>query len=141
MFCGAILGLTRGTGITDIVAAGLQSVCYQTRDLQECMLDDVAINCANLRVDGGMVSNNWVMQFLSDMLGVKVDRPRVLETTALGVAYLAGLHIGWYESLDEISELWHCERTFAPEMAEEQRERLYAGWLEAVERVKSDGGH
>ncbi|WP_176493401.1 glycerol kinase GlpK [Cobetia sp. 5-25-4-2] len=138
---GAILGLTRGTGITDIVAAGLQSVCYQTRDLQECMLDDVTINCANLRVDGGMVSNNWVMQFLSDMLGVKVDRPRVLETTALGVAYLAGLHIGWYESLEEISELWHCERTFAPEMAEEQRERLYAGWLEAVERVKSDGGH
>ena len=83
------------------------------------MLDDVTINCANLRVDGGMVSNNWVMQFLSDMLGVKVDRPRVLETTALGVAYLAGLPVaGWYESLRAVSELWHCERTFTPEMAE-----------------------
>lgn len=138
---GAILGLTRGTGITDIVAAGLQAVCYQTRDLQECMLRDVTINCANLRVDGGMVSNNWVMQFLSDMLNVKVDRPRVLETTALGVAYLAGLHIGWYESLEQISELWHCERTFSPQMDEAQRERLYSGWLEAVERVKSDGGN
>ncbi|SDK88198.1 glycerol kinase [Modicisalibacter muralis] len=133
---GAILGLTRDTGIAEIVAAGLQSVCYQTRDLQECMNDDIAVSNGTLRVDGGMVINNWVMQFLSDMLGVPVDRPSVLETTALGAAYLAGLSIGWYESLDDIARLWHCERSFEPQMQEAERERLYRGWLDAVARVK-----
>lgn len=133
---GAILGLTRDTGIAEIVAAGLQSVCYQTRDLQECMNDDIAVSNGTLRVDGGMVINNWVMQFLSDMLGVPVDRPSILETTALGVAYLAGLRIGWYESLDDIAQLWHCERSFEPQMQEPERERLYRGWLDAVARVK-----
>lgn len=133
---GAILGLTRDTGIAEIVAAGLQSVCYQTRDLQECMNDDIAISNGTLRVDGGMVINNWVMQFLSDMLGVPVDRPSTLETTALGAAYLAGLRIGWYENLDDIARLWHCERSFEPQMQEAERERLYRGWLDAVARVK-----
>jgi glycerol kinase len=135
---GAILGLTRDTGIAEIVAAGLQAVCYQTRDLQACMLDDMAASPGALRVDGGMVSNNWVMQFLADMLGVQVDRPTVLETTALGAAYLAGLRLGWYRDLDEIARLWQCERSFTPAMSEHERERLYGGWLEAVERVKSD---
>lgn len=134
---GAILGLTRDTGIAEIVAAGLQSVCYQSRDLQECMNDDIDVINGTLRVDGGMVSNNWVMQFLADMLGVPVDRPTILETTALGAAYLAGLHIGWFESLTEISRLWRCERTFEPKMPEAERERLYQGWLDAVARVKS----
>ncbi len=133
---GAILGLTRDTGIAEIVAAGLQSVCYQTRDLQECMNDDIAVSNGTLRVDGGMVSNNWVMQFLADMLGVPVDRPTILETTALGAAYLAGLQIGWYESLADIARLWHCERSFEPHMDETERERLYRGWLDAVARVK-----
>lgn len=133
---GAIFGLTRDTGIAEIVAAGLQSVCYQTRDLQTCMNDDVAGRAGTLRVDGGMVGNDWVMQFLADMLGVAVDRPRTLETTALGAAYLAGLAIGWYADLDEIARLWHCERTFEPQMAEEERETLYAGWQDAVDRVK-----
>jgi len=135
---GAIFGLTRDTGIAEIVAAGLQAVCYQTRDLQTCMSDDMAAEPDTLRVDGGMVANSWVMQFLSDMLGVPVDRPTVLETTALGVAYLAGLRLGWYRDLDEIAELWQCERRFMPQMPEEERERLYRGWQEAVERVKSD---
>ena len=135
---GAILGLTRDTGIAEIVAAGLQAVCYQTRDLQACMSDDMAAEPDTLRVDGGMVANGWVMQFLADMLGVPVDRPTVLETTALGVAYLAGLRLGWYRDLDEIAELWRCERRFTPQMPEEERERLYRGWQEAVERVKSD---
>ncbi|WP_148253829.1 glycerol kinase GlpK [Aidingimonas lacisalsi] len=133
---GAIFGLTRDTGIAEIVAAGLQAVCYQTRDLQVCMNDDISVNTGTLRVDGGMVSNNWVMQFLADMLGVPVDRPTVLETTALGAAYLAGLHIGWYRNLDEIAGLWRCERTFTPRMPESERETLYRGWLDAVERVK-----
>lgn len=135
---GAILGLTRDTGIAEIVAAGLQAVCYQTRDLQACMLDDMAASTSALRVDGGMVCNNWVMQFLADMLGVQVDRPTVLETTALGAAYLAGLRLGWYQDLDEIASLWQCERSFFPSMEEGERQRLYQGWLEAVERVKSD---
>jgi glycerol kinase len=135
---GAIFGLTRDTGIAEIVAAGLQAVCYQTRDLQACMSDDMAAEPDTLRVDGGMVANSWVMQFLSDMLGVPVDRPTVLETTALGAAYLAGLRLGWYCDLDEIAELWQCERRFMPQMPEGERERLYRGWQEAVERVKSD---
>lgn len=135
---GAILGLTRDTGIAEIVAAGLQAVCYQTRDLQTCMLDDMAASPGALRVDGGMVCNSWVMQFLADMLGVQVDRPTVLETTALGAAYLAGLRLGWYQDLDEIASLWQCERSFFPSMEEGERQRLYQGWLEAVERVKSD---
>ena len=134
---GAIFGLTRDTGIAEIVAAGLQAVCYQTRDLQVCMNDDMAANTGTLRVDGGMVRNNWLMQFLADMLGVPVDRPTVLETTALGAAYLAGLQIGWYRDLEEIAELWRCERTFEPSMPGDERERLYQGWQDAVARVKS----
>ena len=134
---GAIFGLTRDTGIAEIVAAGLQAVCYQTRDLQACMSDDMDAAPDTLRVDGGMVANNWVMQFLADMLGQRVDRPTVLETTALGAAYLAGLRLGWYRDLDEIAALWQCEQRFAPRMPEAERERLYRGWLEAVERVKS----
>ncbi|MBW5799716.1 glycerol kinase GlpK [Halomonas elongata] len=134
---GAIFGLTRDTGIAEIVAAGLQAVCYQTRDLQMCINDDMTAAPGTLRVDGGMVANNWVMQFLADMLGVRVDRPTVLETTALGAAYLAGLRLGWYRDLEEIAGLWRCERSFEPEMPEEERSRLYDGWLEAVDRVRS----
>ena len=134
---GAIFGLTRDTGISEIVAAGLQAVCYQTRDLQVCMDDDMSASPSILRVDGGMVANNWVMQFLADMLGVQVDRPTVLETTALGSAYLAGLRLGWYRDLDEIAELWRCERRFTPQMDEAERERLYGGWKEAVERGRT----
>lgn len=134
---GAIFGLTRDTGIAEIVAAGLQAVCYQTRDLQACMRDDMEASPGKLRVDGGMVKNGWLVQFLADMLDVQVDRPTVLETTALGAAYMAGLHLGWYRDLDEIATLWRCEKSFLPQMPEAERERLYQGWLAAVERVKS----
>jgi glycerol kinase len=134
---GAILGLTRDTGIAEIVAAGLQAVCYQTRDLQECMSDDMSAEPGALRVDGGMVANNWLMQFLADMLGVEVDRPAILEITALGAAYLAGLRLGWYQDLAEISALWSCERRFLPSMSAQRRDQLYTGWLEAVGRVRS----
>ena len=134
---GAIFGLTRDTGIAEIVAAGLQAVCYQTRDLQHCMNDDMEAAPGNLRVDGGMVKNSWVMQFLADMLNVQVDRPTILETTALGAAYLAGLRLGWYDTLEEIEQLWRCERSFTPTMEEATREKLYQGWLDAVSRVRS----
>jgi len=134
---GAIFGLTRDTGIAEIVAAGLQAVCYQTRDLQHCMNDDMEAPPGTLRVDGGMVKNSWVMQFLADMLGVQVDRPTILETTALGAAYLAGLRLGWYQTLEEIEQLWRCEKSFMPAMEEATREQLYQGWLDAVSRVRS----
>lgn len=136
---GAIFGLTRDTGIKEIVTAGLQSVCYQTCDLLEAMRQDGAAAPSALRVDGGMVVNNWVMQFLADILGVPVERPEVTETTALGVAYLAGLQLGLYASLDDIARMWHRDRRFEPRMGEAHRTRLYEGWLDAVKRVRSEG--
>ncbi|MCY1490875.1 Glycerol kinase [compost metagenome] len=136
---GAIFGLTRDTGIKEIVTAGLQSVCYQTCDLLEAMRQDGAAAPSALRVDGGMVENNWVMQFLADILGVPVERPEVTETTALGVAYLAGLQAGLYADLEQIASHWHRQRRFVPRMAEAHRQKLYAGWLDAVTRVRSGG--
>lgn len=131
---GAIMGLTRDTGIGEIVTAGLQSVCYQTKDLVRAIQNDGA-DLASLRVDGGMVVNDWLMQFLADILNVTVDRPRITETTALGAAYLAGLQTGVFDSLEQISELWECERQFHAGMRPALRESLYAGWLDAIERV------
>lgn len=132
---GAILGLTRDTGINEIVAAGLQSVCYQTKDLQKAMEKDGA-RPTNLRVDGGMVKNDWVMAFLADILGAEVNRPEVTETTALGAAYLAGLQAGIYRSLEELSAQWRCEKTFQPRLSKLQRDEAYAQWQQAVERIR-----
>ncbi len=133
---GAILGLTRDTGIAHIARATLESVCYQTRDLLEAMKDDGArINA--LRVDGGMVVNDWLVQRLTDTLGCRCERPRVTETTALGAAYLAGLSAGVYASLDEVAALWGCEQGFDSQMAEVDRERRYHGWKRAVSRVRT----
>ena len=104
------------------------------------MLDAMAADCGTrpttLRVDGGMVVNNWLSQTLADVLGVCVDRPMVTETTALGAAYLAGLQLGIFKDLDDIASHWACERTFTPAMAEEQRSALYEGWLDAIRRVR-----
>lgn len=135
---GAIFGLTRDTGIGEIVTAGLQSVCFQTRDLMEAMTRDGAAPVTTLRIDGGMVVNNWVAQSLADIIGVPVDRPVITETTALGAAFLAGLHIGIFTSLEAISALWSRDRCFQPSMAEDQRSSLYIGWLDAVRRVASE---
>ena len=134
---GAIFGLSRDTGIGEIVIAGLEAVCFQTRDLMEAMNKDGAGHFQALRVDGGMAVNNWLMQALSDIVGVRVDRPEVTETTAMGVAWLAGMHVGKFASLDAISDLWHCQREFTPRMDMEKREKMYAGWLDAVQRVAS----
>ena len=134
---GAIFGLTRDTGIAEIVTAGLQSVCFQTRDLLEAMTADGAIATSALRVDGGMVVNNWMVQALANTLGVPVDRPQVTETTALGVACLAGLHMGLFDSLETIAARWDCARSFQPAMPEERREALYSGWLDAVSRIRN----
>jgi glycerol kinase len=131
---GAIFGLSRDTGIKEIVTAGLQSVCYQTKDLLQAMSQD-GINPSSLRVDGGMVVNNWFVQFLADTLNIVIERPRVTETTALGVAYLAGLQAGVFENLEQVADLWHNEAKFEPKMPDVDRERLYSGWLEAVNKV------
>ncbi len=132
---GAILGLTRDTGIAEIVTAGLQSVCFQTRDLLDAMQRDGATGACTLRIDGGMAANDWFAQSLADLLGVPVDRPTVIETTALGAAYMAGLGLGWYDSLDRIATHWRCERRFEVQMLETEREALYRGWNDAVTRV------
>jgi len=133
---GAMLGLTRDTSVEDIVSAGLRSVCYQTKDLVNAMQKDGA-EFHSLRVDGGMVVNDLVMQFLADILSVKVERPIITETTASGVAFLAGLKVGVYKSLDEVSELWCADELFLPKMNAEEKDRLYKGWVEAVDRVKT----
>lgn len=135
---GALLGLTRDTGIAEVVTAGLEAVCYQSRDLLDAMAADCGTRPTTLRVDGGMVVNNWLSQTLSDVLGVCVDRPVVTETTALGAAYLAGLGCGLYSSLDAIAGQWRCEREFSPALEEGERQRRYAGWRDAVARVRKD---
>lgn len=134
---GALFGLTRDTGIAEIVTAGLQSVCYQTRDLLSAMAKDGAM-LRSLRVDGGMVVNDWVAQFLADTLQLTVERPEIVETTALGAAYLAGLRAGIYQSLDEIAELWKLDRCFEPDISADHADQLYTGWTQAVSRVMSD---
>ncbi|PVZ63473.1 glycerol kinase GlpK [Pelagibaculum spongiae] len=134
---GGIFGLTRDTGIKELVTAGLQSVCYQTKDLMEAMAAD-GVRPKALRVDGGMVVNNWVCQNMSDVLGITIDRPVVTETTALGVAYLAGLRVGFFESLDALKQHWQSDRRFEAKWDDEKRSTHYAGWLDAVDRVRTD---
>jgi glycerol kinase len=133
---GAIFGLTRDAGLAHIVRAALESVCYQTRDLLAAMAQD-AVAPTELRVDGGMVVNNWVTQFLADVLQVPVVRPETVETTALGAAFLAGLQAGVYGSLDEIAELWQVDRRFKPQLPAARADTLYAGWQKAVARVRA----
>ncbi len=134
---GAIVGLTLDTGRAHIVRAALEAVAYQTRDLMEAMAADGADAPVALRVDGGMVVNDWTMQFLADILDVPVERPTVTETTALGAACLAGLRTGFYPSLEAIAAQWRCERVFVPAMERDESDRRYAGWRAAVDRVLS----
>jgi len=133
---GAILGLTRQSGVGEITRAALEAVCYQTRDLLGAMTADDAPLPPALRVDGGMVANDWTMQFLADILDIPVERPTVTETTALGAAYLAGLATGFFRNIDEIAGHWQCDKRFDPAMAASARTDLYDGWLAAVNRVR-----
>lgn len=134
---GAILGLTRGSGRVQIVRATLESIAYQTRDVVDAMQADSGLALQTLRVDGGMVRNNFLMQFQADILGVPVERPAVTETTALGAAYLAGLATKFWSSQSEIAQQWRVERRFDPQMPQAQRDELYSGWQRAVERSKA----
>lgn len=137
---GAILGLTRDTGRAEIVRAALDAVCFQTRDLLDAMRRDMASaglkRLTALKVDGGMVANNWFCQRLADLTGLPVDRPKVTETTALGAAYLAGLGAGFFRNRKDISERWQIDRRFEPLFKKAERDQLYDGWMLAISRVR-----
>lgn len=134
---GAIFGLTRGTEKEHFIRATLESLCYQTRDVLEAMEKDSGINVETLRVDGGAVKNNFLMQFQADIVNTPVERPEVNETTALGAAYLAGLAVGFWKSKNEIKQRWKLETEFKPELEEEEREKLYKGWKTAVKATQA----
>jgi len=137
---GALFGLTRATGPEELARACLESVCYQTRDLLDAMRENWGEEEGPgnvLRVDGGMVNSDWMLQFLSDILNAQVDRPQVLETTALGAACLAGIQAGNYPDLRAFSEAWKLQKRFSPVMPEDERARKYAGWQDAVKRTLS----
>ena len=131
---GTIVGLTRGAKKEHLIRATLESIAYQTKDVLEAMQNDSGIELKSLKVDGGASNNNFLMQFQSDILNVKIDRPKIVETTALGAAYLAGLAVGFFKSKEDIKKRWVCDREFEPKMSEEVREKSYKDWKRAVER-------
>jgi glycerol kinase len=130
---GAVFGLTRGTQKEHFIRATLESMAYQTKDVLNAMQEDAGITLQSLRVDGGAVANNFLMQFQADVLGVPVQRPVVNETTALGAAYLAGLAVGFWKDRREITDRWGVERTFKPTMPAQEAAKLYRGWQTAVQ--------
>ena len=135
---GALFGLTRATGPRELAQAALESVCFQTADLLAAMKADwrdAASALKTLRVDGGMANSDWCMQRLADLIGSTVDRPQIKETTALGAAYLAGLHAGFFPEPDRFMDRWRLERSFSPQMDAATRERKLAGWTAAVRRL------
>ena len=131
---GAILGLTRDSGRESVVTATLQSIAYQTCDLVRAMKDD-GIAPSVIRVDGGMVANDWFLQFLADMLQTRIERPAYAESTVAGAGYLAALQAGFMGSLEDVAALWSLDARFEPRLEESERDRLYAGWQDAVSRV------
>ncbi len=134
---GAVFGVTRGTTKEHFIRATLESLAYQTKDVLCAMEKDSGIELKTLRVDGGAVKNNFLMQFQSDILDVPVERPEVNETTALGAAYLAGLAVGYWENQDTIASQWNMDKSFAPTMDENLSEELYSGWKKAIEATKA----
>jgi glycerol kinase len=133
---GAVFGVTRGTTKAHLTRATLESLAYQTKDVFSSMEADSGIHLKKLRVDGGATSNNFLMQYQSDMLGVSVEKPVVLETTALGAAYLAGLAVGFWENKQEIADNWDIDQTFDPQMDDKTRKMHYDGWIKAVEATR-----
>jgi glycerol kinase len=133
---GTIVGLTRGTTRAHLVRAALEAIAYQSRDVLEAMATDAGVAVDALRVDGGATANDFLCQFQADVMGAPVLRPAVIETTALGAAYLAGLGVGLWPSLDALAGRWTVERTFTPAMSAGQRDALYGGWRRAVERAQ-----
>jgi glycerol kinase len=134
---GTLVGMTRGTGRAHLARAALEAMAYQTRDVVAAMNADAGTPIAELRVDGGAANNDWLMQFQADQLGVAVERPRQVETTAAGSAFLAGLAAGFWSDPEELRRARERERLFQPAMAADERDRLYAGWRDAVARCRS----
>ncbi|WP_407310330.1 glycerol kinase GlpK [Desulfosporosinus sp. SB140] len=132
---GAIYGLTRGTNKNHLIRATLESMAYQTKDVLTAMEKDLGINLQSVKVDGGAAENNVLLQFQADILGVPVERPQEIETTALGAAYLAGLAVGFWRDQDELKASWCLDRRFEPKMAPELRSKFYKGWQKAVQRT------
>ena len=134
---GAILGLTRGTTPSHIVRASLESIAFQSADLVEAMMHDAGLQLHQLRVDGGATANNFLMQFQADLLGINVERPRHIETTALGAAYLAGLSVGVWKNIDELESYRQVDQIFSPQISDLQRQEKLSAWRNAVKRVLS----
>lgn len=134
---GMISGITRGTKKEHIVRAALEAMCYQTKDVIEAMRKDTGLIIKDLKVDGGAVSNGFLCQFQADMLGVSIIRPRIIELTSLGAAYLAGLAVGYWKNTAEIKRYWKKERAFRPRMLRKDADKLYSGWKNAVSKVLS----
>ncbi|MBM7539993.1 glycerol kinase GlpK [Amphibacillus cookii] len=134
---GAMFGITRGTTKEHFVRATLESIAYQTKDVLDTMVTDAGLEVKRLRVDGGVVKNNFLMQFQSDLLGVPVERPKINETTALGAAYLAGLAIGFWSGQEELINHWQHDRTFEAKMDRSERDQLYDGWKKAVQATRA----
>lgn len=132
---GAIFGMTRDTGRCEIVRAVLEAVCYQTKDLLDAIEKDWGQPLKQIRVDGGMVANRWLLDFLADMINMPVEKPTCIETTVRGAAYFAGLHVGLYASLPRLEQLWTLDERFDNHITDERRQELYSGWLDAVKRV------
>ncbi|MGL4730601.1 MAG: glycerol kinase GlpK [Clostridium sp.] len=133
---GAILGLTRGANRNHIIRAALESIAYQTKDVIDAMVEDTGMCLTELKVDGGASSNGFLLQFQSDILGKKVRRPLIRETTALGAAYLAGLAVGFWESKEEIKDKWNIDNEYVPNLEEKEKDKLYKGWKRAVVRAQ-----
>ncbi|MBR2627426.1 MAG: glycerol kinase GlpK [Peptococcaceae bacterium] len=132
---GSILGLTRGTGRSHIIRAALEAIAYQTNDVLQAMVEDSGLNLTELKVDGGACRNNFLMQFQADIINCEVKRPAITETTALGVAYLAGLAVGYWNSKEEIAQRWHEEQKFVPQMDDVVRAENCRGWEKAVDKA------
>jgi glycerol kinase len=128
-------GLTLESGRNEIVRALLEGCCYCTKDVMQAITAQSELGLDALHVDGAMVANDWLLQFLADILNVQIKRPQIIETSALGAAYFAGLQIGLFESLEHIASLWQAQKTFTPTMQAEQRAKLYAGWNQAIARA------
>jgi len=133
---GAILGLIRGANKAHLIRATVESIAYQTKDVLDAMEKDSGIKLAELKVDGGACANNFLMQFQSDLLGVPVERPSIVETTAMGAAYLAGLAVKFWDNKNAVTQAWKLDRKFEPMMDAGVRVKLYAGWLKAVKCAK-----
>ena len=134
---GTIVGLTRGTNRNHIIRAALESIAYQTRDVLEAMVNDVGYDINSIKVDGGASRNNFLMQFQADLVGKNVTKPIIIETTALGAAYLAGLAVGYWKDKEEISKFWYAGEEFKPSISDELRDKYYKKWKKAIERSKS----